>query len=57
VYFRLSYDKILFFRKKGDVDIEQSTDELVKNKSRDTNLFYYLSFTNYTNFEGKIYSK
>ncbi|CAI6373082.1 unnamed protein product [Macrosiphum euphorbiae] len=45
--------------KKGDIDIEQSTEKLVENKSGETNtkLFNYLSFTDYTYFEGKIYSK
>lgn len=51
--------KYSFFRKKGDIDIEQSTEKLVENKSGETNtkLFNYLSFTDYTYFEGKIYSK
>jgi len=55
--------KYFFSRNKGEVDIEPSTEELVENKFQETpqnspkpSLFNYLSFTNYFNFEGKIYS-
>lgn len=54
---------INFFRNKGEIDIEPSSEELVGNKYRELStpkknfLYNYVSFTEHSNLKGNNYLK